>query len=79
MNTCDTCKWWGESAEYSEYRVCENTKLDDGKRPDGAQPEALDDTGIHFATGPKFGCIHWQLKHWQPSPEELKYMEGGTD
>lgn len=80
MNTCDKCQWWNEAESYNwGHHKCKNPKLDDYKSGDGAQPEALDDTGIHFATGPKFGCIHWQLKRWQPTPEEVARMAEGAE
>lgn len=63
VKTCDKCKHWIKGAgSIQEYGLCKNPKLDDGKLPDGAMPEAADDFGIHFESGPKFGCIHFELK-----------------
>ncbi len=70
MNTCKTCKWWGEPVNDMIQRACQNPKLaEDGydfsihKRTlpaaiDSAHPSASDDFGICFFTGPSFGCIH---------------------
>ncbi len=57
----------------SLFGSCDNPALDDSQGvvgrpvsevegdPSHACPNASDDHGICFATGPKFGCIHFEL------------------
>lgn len=65
MNTCDTCKHWGESGFTTNpngHNPCMHPKVDmpDGQDEDGIDSNADYDYGI--TTGPKFGCIHWEGK-----------------
>lgn len=68
MNTCDTCKWWcrdkRDPIDASIFRGCLNPKLNspEDAGDDLARPDACDDYGIGFYTGPKFGCIHHEVK-----------------
>jgi hypothetical protein len=73
MNTCDTCKHWGQidNAPPGAYGDCTALLSDssptDNSPPDGAYiPEACDRYGDRLQpeliTGPKFGCIHWEAK-----------------
>lgn len=58
MNTCDTCKHWGDQTDEPGYRRCDAEAtaypppIDRAKVADGAFDYGL------LATGPKFGCIH---------------------
>ena len=68
MNTCDTCKWWGERQEkgggtavWCEMRFCRHPKLDSNEDLDGADVSSIDGYG-DIETGPKFGCIHHEPK-----------------
>lgn len=66
MNTCDTCKWWGDECKPSikSYRYCARVTKDDGTEP----PDGFTVTDGEpfnegtFATGPKFGCVHWEAR-----------------
>lgn len=71
MNTCDTCKHWGNlmsvsatgcvgvSKRYTAYTkgTCANPKLD-GLSVDGAEPCDTEGYCAWLDTGAKFGCIH---------------------
>ena len=69
MNTCDTCKWWGEPE--TELRPswgiilkgmarCGNEKLDSGLNSSIVSDYDAPTQG--FTTGPKFGCVHYEPK-----------------
>lgn len=63
MNTCDTCKWW--SSEHRRNQTCcTNDKVIYGKvgELDTASLETDYAADWYFATSPKFGCIHHELK-----------------
>lgn len=68
VNTCKTCRWWG-NPEYKnggvvltgDFRTCGSPKIvygyhEDLPALDGAAAE--NDEGWGFTPGPDFGCIH---------------------
>jgi len=70
MNTCKDCKYWDQNpVEYSipsgtTHRECTCPKID-GKADrgeDSVQVWGEDATYVNIATGPDFGCIHWESK-----------------
>ena len=77
MNTCDTCKWWGDplvgySAEGTKVfaqRHCENELLNGNEDircgENGASAER--DMPAWISTGPKFGCAHHEPKFSFPN------------
>lgn len=90
MNTCDKCQWWGKPSN-SEPPVeswnmniagmadCNNPKLEEHPLHGISSGYDAPTTGCGFMTGPKFGCIHWQLKRWIPTPEEEARMAEGAE
>lgn len=71
MKTCDTCKHWASEPvstfPSSNEHECLCPKIDNDGRfaPDGDDclRQFGNDAGwIMNATGPKFGCIHWEAK-----------------
>lgn len=69
MNTCDSCKWWNSllgdryRSEFNAFGKCRNEKLE------MELPYSLDglsagesSSGEIPTTGPKFGCIHHEIK-----------------
>lgn len=69
MNTCDTCKHWADKLadgtpyeNKSGHRLCLHPKVDmpNGSDNDGLDSNADYDYGV--TTGPKFGCIHHEVK-----------------
>lgn len=71
MNTCDTCKWWGNKKEaYSDtgsdnIKPCGSPCIDtDYTGEDCAEVEnnGHQDERSFFITGPKFGCVHHESK-----------------
>lgn len=64
MNTCDTCQHWDSEHETDEPGLfaCKaaHTSADDGRAFGVANGEPLN--AGEFATGPKFGCVHWEPK-----------------
>ena len=70
MNTCKTCKHWGTEGDEPPWRSCERYMNEGGSGVMRFSP-TLDGAGVHngepfnggsLATGPDFGCIHWQGK-----------------
>jgi len=68
MNTCDTCKHWRqiENAPPGSYGDCTALGNAESCPVDSAYiPEACDRYGYRLQpeliTGPKFGCVNWQL------------------
>lgn len=64
MNTCDTCKWWIEPKEGYDHRdmgTCENDKLI-SIGSDMLSAGEVWSSPCQPSTGPKFGCIHHELK-----------------
>lgn len=75
MNTCDTCKYWGNNGPDSGShdgdpirKVCYHIRS--AAVPDESRAEDVNyepcSGGADIATGPKFGCIHYsndELKH----------------
>jgi hypothetical protein len=63
MNTCETCKWWdGRGFHHSNWgtqRRCISEKAD--SVDDDAMFAESDDVA-YVITGPRFGCIHHELK-----------------
>lgn len=68
MNTCDTCKWWGTSPEprfEPHLRGCSSDKNMAGYHVEHVPDDGMlveNDEGWGFVTGPKFGCVHHELK-----------------
>jgi hypothetical protein len=68
MNTCDTCKWWGKVTwmrpRRGEHLACEHVlyerTLTDIKNTVTAIHD--NDFGSELFTGPKFGCVHHEVK-----------------
>lgn len=67
MNTCSTCKWWGED-DYVGYRDCRHPKLDLKRQwPEPLEADGVIDHGMDAGyqdlyTGPSFGCVHHEAK-----------------
>lgn len=76
MNTCDTCRHWDDESYLDPernphllnmcvLRACNNIKLnavtDDKNDFSDSVHHSGDGYGAN-ATGPKFGCIHWEAK-----------------
>lgn len=67
MKTCDTCKWWDGSSPArldigDGFHFCVHPK-NDKDLPDGFGVSNGEPFGQGlFATGPKFGCLHWASK-----------------
>jgi hypothetical protein len=66
MNTCDRCEHWGrydvygKCCEVPSYKKCEHPLVDNNRHPDGfGAYDGEPYNGGSFASGPKFGCIHW--------------------
>lgn len=71
MNTCDTCINWDKSAPHDGIHglaICDrDRKIAPGEILDMAENEWDVVNGEPYnagviATGPKFGCIHWQRR-----------------
>lgn len=63
MNTCDTCKHWGEGhrCESDDFKFCTHPKV--GGSEDGPDTVTIyHDIDSGMMMGPKFGCIHWNQK-----------------
>lgn len=85
MNTCDTCKYWriAEAVAIlsnSTHALCGHPKLASTNATTGGGSDYEDGaedgeaySGIY--TGPKFGCIHWEAKMNEPTPEGMTRWE----
>jgi hypothetical protein len=64
MNTCDTCKWWGDKdiSAGENMSFCEKDLMPG--IPDSIQAEDIPKFSgyARIVTGPKFGCIHHEPK-----------------
>lgn len=68
MNTCKTCRYWGEGfyRDDDADRICDHPKH--GECVDSNHKGATDlliypySEGASFITGPNFGCIHHEAK-----------------
>ena len=56
MNTCSTCRWWGENFTSNGQVVAECTRLEE--KPSKAY--ASHDSAL--VTQPDFGCNQWEGK-----------------
>lgn len=69
MNTtCDTCKWWKDRGDSAVQKKCNSEKTVAFPSPLNSDEAFIYIEAIHrrewegFYTGPKFGCIHHELK-----------------
>ena len=67
MNTCDTCRWWGNvRGQISEgsKKKCEHISVSEREVPFDEAVSPLHDGNFvsDLFTGPKFGCVHHEGK-----------------
>ena len=70
MNTCDTCKWWGDVSrcditgnQYGQNKQCDHIVRDGGVSYESSVSPIHDNNyRSDLYTGPKFGCIHHEAK-----------------
>ncbi len=60
MNTCDTCKWWGDDPYDNGEEVIEWIHSCDNPMNDQARPDTQG--SMLSVCGCKFGCIHHESK-----------------
>lgn len=64
METCKTCKWWGEPTSGGMVKKTHRACLNDDKIGEEAREGDLDtlvypyDEGAYLYAGPDFGCVH---------------------
>jgi hypothetical protein len=61
MSHCETCRWW-EKYDHNEFGECQHPKLHDNIWGELGDDEAQAYDHGSIATGPRFGCVHWEGK-----------------
>ncbi len=77
MNTCDTCIFWKarEAYIYDTEHQCDNMRVTGPPNPfnqidggeAGIKSGGFEGYGDYFHPGPKFGCIHHEVKGNEPT------------
>lgn len=70
MNTCDTCKHWGtpsgDDCSWGQNTTgmadCHSPKLEELPNHGICSNYDAPTGGCGFFTGPKFGCVHYEIK-----------------
>lgn len=79
MNTCDKCQWWDGDALPMTCADTEGMKSCNNEKVTASVLGSYDTPFDGIITNAKFGCIHWQLKRWIPTPEETARMAEGAE